>query len=122
MMFYSPGRYEDRHTLSMQFLAIHLIMCTTLSWLTVPFIVNSDMVGYTGFTISPVKGRHAAGNRKTEQGGDKDSVIDQSAKLLGSKRYQQKQNRGRIRDQTKQAINFEIFGWDFSSLYYGELI
>ena len=84
-MFYSPGRSEDRHTLSMQFLAIHLIMCTTLYRLTVPFIVNSDMVGYTGFTVSPVNGRHAAGNRKTEQGGDKDSVINQSAKLLGSK-------------------------------------
>ncbi|TXG46656.1 hypothetical protein EZV62_027844 [Acer yangbiense] len=55
-------RSEDRHTLSMQFLAIHLIMCTTLSWLTVPFIVNSDMVGYTGFTVSPVNGRHAAGS------------------------------------------------------------
>ncbi|KAK1553909.1 hypothetical protein Q3G72_005238 [Acer saccharum] len=45
------------------------------------------------------------GNRKTDQGGDKASFINESAKLLESKRYQQKQNRGRIRDQTKQALN-----------------
>ena len=104
-----------------------------------------DMAGYTGFTVGPVNGKHAyipimwcsclsvsvqtcnlelniSCGRKTEQGGDKDSVINQSAKLLGSKRYQQKQNRGIIRDQTKQALNFEIFGWDFPSRFYCELI
>ena len=47
--------------------------------------VHGAMAGYTGFIGGPVNGRHAAGNRKTEQGGDKDSVINQSAKLLGSK-------------------------------------
>ncbi|KAK1553885.1 hypothetical protein Q3G72_004893 [Acer saccharum] len=66
--------------------------------------------------------KYIAGNRKMEQGGDKASVLNQSAKLLGSNRYQQKQNRGIIRDQIKQALNFEIFGWDFPPLFYCELI
>ncbi|KAK1554055.1 hypothetical protein Q3G72_007249 [Acer saccharum] len=54
--------------------------------------------------VVKLMGRYSAGNRKTEQGCDnrqdvgKASVVNQSAKLLGPERYQQKQNRGSIRN------------------------
>ncbi|KAK1554500.1 hypothetical protein Q3G72_013133 [Acer saccharum] len=52
-------------------------------------------------SILDITKHRRTGNRKTDQGGEKASVINQSAKLLGSKQYQQMQNRGIIRDQTK---------------------
>ncbi|KAI9161187.1 hypothetical protein LWI28_015288 [Acer negundo] len=61
----------------------------------------SDNVYCVPLAHCAIHGDMLAGNRKTDQGGDKASFINQSAKLLGSKRYKQKQNRGRIRDQTK---------------------
>ncbi|KAK1575791.1 hypothetical protein Q3G72_008311 [Acer saccharum] len=104
-------RSKDRHTLSMQFLAIHLIMCTTLSWLTVPFIVNSDMVGYTGFTVSPVNGRHAAGSCNSYK--RKQSV---KPGYILKKGFNPKENQERLRTRFSWIYHWNLIAFSFENM------